>query len=325
MVGTTPENSSTISQSTGARRVRDLLGRLFREKKLGAVGLIIVLVFLLVGIFADVLATHEIYKQSFIKRLQGPSADNWLGTDQFGRDVYSRVVHGARISMLVGISASLLAVAVATFFGLILGYVGGWIDMIAQRVVDAVQAFPWLFLIITVMSLSGPGIVQVIIVLGVPWGIVNIRTVRSVVLSVKEAPYVEAARAAGASTPRILIRHIAPQIVAPMIVLFTISVGGNILAEAAVSFLGFGIPPPQPSWGSMLSLEGRKYMLENPFLAFWPGLCLAIVVFGVNMFGDALRDLLDPRLRGGVGRFDVVTPKALGGFTKRITRGKLAR
>ena len=154
--------------------------------------------------------------------------------------------------------------------------------MIAQRFVDAVQAFPWLFLVITVMSLLGPGMIQVIIVLGVPWGIVNIRTVRSVVLSVKEEPYVEAARAAGASTPRILIRHIAPQIVAPMIVLFTISVGGNILAEAGVSFLGFGIPPPEPSWGSMLSLEGRKYMLESPLLAFWPGLCLAIVVFGVT-------------------------------------------
>jgi peptide/nickel transport system permease protein len=323
MVDTTENKVAVIARRSSIKATREIFSRLFREKKLGAVGLIIVVVFLLVGIFADVIATHEIYKQNFMHRLKGPSADFFLGTDQFGRDVFSRVVHGARISMLVGLSASLLAVAVATFFGLILGYVGGWIDMVAQRVVDAVQAFPWLFLIITVMSLLGPGIIQIIIVLGVPWGIVNIRTVRSVVLSVKEAPYVEAARAAGASTPRILIHHIAPQIVAPMIVLFTISVGGNILAEAGVSFLGFGIPPPQPSWGSMLSLEGRKYMLENPFLAFWPGLCLAIVVFGVNMFGDALRDLLDPRLRGGVGRFDVVAPKALGGFTDRIKRAKM--
>ena len=160
--------------------------------------------------------------------------------------------------MIVGVSASVVAVLVATVFGIILGYVGGWIDLIAQRFVDAVQAFPWLFLIITVMSLLGPGIWQVIIVLGVPWGIVNIRTVRSVVLSVKEAPYVESARAAGASTPRILVLHILPQIVPTMIVLFTISVGGNILAEAAVSFLGFGIPPPQPIWGGSLSMEGLK-------------------------------------------------------------------
>ena len=152
-------------------------------------------------------------------------------------------------------------------FGLLLGYWGGTVDLIAQRVVDAVQSFPWLFLVITVMSLLGPGIVQVIIVLGVPWGIVNIRTVRSVVLSVKETPYVEAARATGASTLRILARHIAPQIVAPMIVLFTVSVGGSIIGEASVSFLGFGIPPPQPSWGSMLSIEGRTYMLQAPLLA----------------------------------------------------------
>ena len=290
--------------------LRQTLSRLFREKKLGAVGLIIVVVFLLVGVFADVLATHGMLDHNVPRRLEGPSADYPLGTDQFGRDVYSRVVHGARISMLVGIAASLVAVVVAAVFGLLLGYFGGAVDLIAQRVVDAVQSFPWLFLVITVMSLLGPGIVQVIIVLGVPWGIINIRTVRSVVLSVKETPYVEAARATGASTLRILARHIAPQIVAPMIVLFTVSVGGSILAEASVSFLGFGIPPPQPSWGSMLSIEGRAYMLEAPLLAFWPGLCLAIVVFGINMFGDALRDLLDPRLRGGIGRFGSEAPPA---------------
>lgn len=317
MTDNTPDTIPTYTQPSGIKIVGQVLKRLFREKKLGAFGLIIVVVFLLIGIFADVLATHDIFDQNFLYRLKGPSADFPLGTDQFGRDVYSRIVLGARISMIVGVSASVVAVLVATVFGIILGYVGGWIDLIAQRFVDAVQAFPWLFLIITVMSLLGPGIWQVIIVLGVPWGIVNIRTVRSVVLSVKEAPYVESARAAGASTPRILVLHILPQIVPTMIVLFTISVGGNILAEAAVSFLGFGIPPPQPSWGGMLSMEGRKYMLEAPLLAFWPGICLAIVVFGVNMFGDALRDLLDPRLRGA-GRIDVVTPKAFGGITNKM-------
>ena len=322
MADAAPVKTKAPARNTRAKRARQLLIRLFREKKLGAVGLVIVVLFLLVGVFADVLATHGIYEQNIFRRLEAPSAEYPLGTDQFGRDVYSRVVKGARISMTVGIAASLVAVAVASVFGLVLGYVGGRVDLIAQRVVDAVQAFPWLFLVITVMSLLGPGIVQVIIVLGVPWGIVNIRTVRSVVLSVKEAPYVEAARAAGASALRILFRHIAPQIVAPMIVLFTISVGGNILAEAAVSFLGFGIPPPQPSWGGMLSIEGRSYMLEAPWLAFWPGLFLALVVFGVNMFGDALRDLLDPRLRGGMGRFDVVTPKLMGEIPRMAARNK---
>ena len=308
MAGTVATQAPAPEQRRGNTLLRQFFSRLFREKKLGALGLIIVVVFLLVGIFADVLATHGMLDHNISRRLEGPSADHPLGTDQFGRDVYSRVVQGARISMIVGIASSLVAVVVASVFGLLLGYWGGTADLIAQRVVDAVQAFPWLFLIITIMSVLGPGIPQVIIVLGVPWGIVNIRTVRSVVLSVKETPYVEAARAAGANTLRILARHIAPQIVAPMIVLFTVSVGGNIIGEASVSFLGFGIPPPQPSWGSMLSIEGRTYMLQAPLLAFWPGLCLAIVVYGINMFGDALRDLLDPRLRGGIGRFGAETP-----------------
>ena len=286
------------AQRAPASLLRQTLSRLFREKKLGAVGLIIVVLFLLVGIFADVLATHDMFEQNVPRRLEGPSSDYPLGTDQFGRDVYSRVVQGARISMLVGIAASLVAVAVATVFGLLLGYFGGVADLIGQRVVDAVQAFPWLFLIITVMSLLGPGIPQVIIVLGVPWGIVNIRTVRSVVLSVKETPYVEAARATGAGTLRILARHVAPQLVAPMIVLFTVSVGGNILAEASVSFLGFGIPPPTPSWGGMLSGTGRAFMFDAPWMVIWPGLALATVVYAINMFGDAVRDLLDPKLRG---------------------------
>ena len=308
MAGTVATQAPAPEQRRGTTLLRQFFSRLFREKKLGALGLIIVVVFLLVGIFADVLATHGMLDHNISRRLEGPSADHPLGTDQFGRDVYSRVVQGARISMIVGIASSLVAVVVASVFGLLLGYWGGTADLIAQRVVDAVQAFPWLFLIITIMSVLGPGIPQVIIVLGVPWGIVNIRTVRSVVLSVKETPYVEAARAAGANTLRILARHIAPQIVAPMIVLFTVSVGGNIIGEASVSFLGFGIPPPQPSWGSMLSIEGRTYMLQAPLLAFWPGLCLAIVVYGINMFGDALRDLLDPRLRGGIGRFGAEAP-----------------
>ena len=297
MTDNTPNTIPAYTQPSGIKIVGQILTRLFREKKLGAFGLIIVVVFLLIGIFADVLATHDIFDQNFLYRLKGPSADFPLGTDQFGRDVYSRIVLGARISMIVGVSASVVAVLVATVFGIILGYVGGWIDLIAQRFVDAVQAFPWLFLIITVMSLLGPGIWQVIIVLGVPWGIVNIRTVRSVVLSVKEAPYVESARAAGASTPRILVLHILPQIVPTMIVLFTMSVGGNILAEAAVSFLGFGIPPPQPSWGGMLALEGRRYLENAPWLAIAPGVAISIAVLAVNMLGDALRDVLDPRLR----------------------------
>jgi len=280
-----------------------LLRRFAREKRIGAISGILVLLFLLVGIFADLLAPYGLRDQELSRRLLPPSAEWPLGTDQFGRDQLSRVIHGARVSMVVGIASSALTIVVAMALGLLCGYWGGAFDLIVQRFVDAWLTFPWLFIVLTVMSILGPGLLQVILVLGISSGIGNTRTVRSVVLSVREAMYVQSARAVGAATFRILWRHIAPELIAPMIVLFTVSLGGNIIAEATLSFLGYGIPPPQPSWGGMLSIEGRQYMLQAPWLAFWPGLCLALVVYGANMFGDALRDLLDPRLRGGAGRF----------------------
>ena len=289
--------------ATRQHRLWELLRRFAREKRIGAISGILVLLFLLVGIFADLLAPYGLRDQDLSRRLLPPSAEWPLGTDQFGRDQLSRVIHGARVSMVVGIASSALTIVVAMALGLLCGYWGGAFDLIVQRFVDAWLTFPWLFIVLTVMSILGPGLLQVILVLGISSGIGNTRTVRSVVLSVREAMYVQSARAVGAATFRILWRHIAPELIAPMIVLFTVSLGGNIIAEATLSFLGYGIPPPQPSWGGMLSIEGRQYMLQAPWLAFWPGLCLALVVYGANMFGDALRDLLDPRLRGGAGRF----------------------
>ena len=289
--------------ATRQHRIWELLRRFAREKRIGAISGILVLLFLLVGIFADLLAPYGLRDQELSRRLLPPSAEWPLGTDQFGRDQLSRVIHGARVSMVVGIASSALTIVVAMALGLLYGYWGGAFDLIVQRFVDAWLTFPWLFIVLTVMSILGPGLLQVILVLGISSGIGNTRTVRSVVLSVREAMYVQSARAVGAATFRILWRHIAPELIAPMIVLFTVSLGGNIIAEATLSFLGYGIPPPQPSWGGMLSIEGRQYMLQAPWLAFWPGLCLALVVYGANMFGDALRDLLDPRLRGGAGRF----------------------
>ena len=289
--------------ATRQHQIWELLRRFAREKRIGAISGILVLLFLLVGIFADLLAPYGLRDQELSRRLLPPSAEWPLGTDQFGRDQLSRVIHGARVSMVVGIASSALTIVVAMALGLLCGYWGGAFDLIVQRFVDAWLTFPWLFIVLTVMSILGPGLLQVILVLGISSGIGNTRTVRSVVLSVREAMYVQSARAVGAATFRILWRHIAPELIAPMIVLFTVSLGGNIIAEATLSFLGYGIPPPQPSWGGMLSIEGRQYMLQAPWLAFWPGLCLALVVYGANMFGDALRDLLDPRLRGGAGRF----------------------
>ena len=289
--------------------LRDFLLRLFRDKKIGATGLVIVLVFLIVGVFADVLAPYGMLDRQLANRLSPPSREFILGTDQFGRDLLSRIIYGAPISMIVGLGSSGLLVAISTLLGLLSGYLGGRFDLIVQRFVDAILSFPPLFIILTVMAVLRPGMVSIIVIIGTWWGIANTRTVRSVVLSVKESAYVEAARAIGCPMWRILWRHILPELVAPTIVIFTTSLGAAILMEATISFLGFGIPPPQPSWGGMLSLEGRQYMLQAPWLGLWPGVCVAVVVYGINMFGDAARDLLDPRLRGRTGRFGTSTVK----------------
>ena len=278
--------------------LRNFLSRLFREKKLGALGLIIVTLFLLVGIFADLLAPHELRKRKLLHRLQGPSMQYPLGTDHLGRDQLTRIIYGAQVSMVVGLSATAIGLVVALSIGLFSGFLGGKFDLIVQRFVDAWLTFPWLFIVLTIMSILGQGILQMILVLGAFTGIGNIRMVRGVVMTIKENDYVMAAKAMGCSTWRILIKHILPQIWPPIIVVFTVNVGAVMLSEATISFLGFGIAPPQPSWGSMLSMEGRKYMETAPLLALLPGFCLAIVVYGINMFGDAMRDLLDPRLRG---------------------------
>ena len=288
---------------TGRHFFRDLVKRLFKEKPVGAFGAIVTLLLLLVGIFADLLAPYgmnEINRGSF---LVAPSADFLLGTDNLGRDILSRVIFGARISIVVGLTASGIATLGATLIGLISGYLGGKVDMLIQRVVDAVMAIPGLILLLVIMAMVGPGMWQIIIVLGLRWAITSSRIIRSAVIGVKENAYQHAAIAIGSRTPHILWRHILPNVMAPIIVIFSIQIPGIILTEASLSFLGLGIPPPDPSWGGMLGGSGRRYMFLAPWMVIWPGLALALVVYGVNMFGDAMRDLLDPRLRGGIGRF----------------------
>ncbi len=298
----------------------DLLIRLWREKPLGTVGAFIVLILLLVGIFANFLAPFG-YNDGFAvtgaARLESSSWQFWMGTDQNGRDVLSRIVYGARISMYVGLGVSVLSTIISAFIGLISGYFGGKTDLIIQRFVDAWMCFPGMFVMLTLMALLGPGILQVILVLGILYGITGSRTVRSAVISIKGNVYLEAARAIGAPSGSILIRHVLPNIMAPLIIVFTSRMGAAILAEASISFLGFGIPEPYPSWGGMLS-RSRSYMENALHLAIWPGLALSIVVYGINMFGDAIRDLLDPRLRGGLGRYSGTTKKLPKQIAKRL-------
>jgi len=283
--------------------IADLFIRLVREKPLGTVGAVIVLILLLAGIFADLLAPYGFNEIYVADRLAPPSGSNILGADNLGRDLLSRIIYGARISMFVSLGASFLSMVISTLIGIISGYLGGKSDIVIQRFVDAWMCFPPLFIILTIMAIVGPGLIQVILVLGVLYGIGGSRIVRGAVISIKENVYVEAAKSIGCPTGIMLFRHILPNVMAPIIILFTTRMGAAIIAEASISFLGFGIPPPTPSWGGMLSESGRRLMLRAPWMAIWPGLSLSVVVYGINMFGDALRDLLDPRLRGGLGRY----------------------
>ena len=289
--------------AAGQAGLRKFFARLVREQPLGTAGGIVILLLVLVSIFADSLAPYRYEEIHLRDRLQAPTAAYLLGTDHIGRDLLSRLIHGARLSLTVGLAATVLTVVVAVLIGGTTGFIGGRLDLVTQRFVDAWMAFPGLLLLLTIMSIAGRGMLQIIVVLGVSGGIPASRVVRGAVLGVKENAYFQAAQAIGSSRRRSLLRHVLPNIAAPIIIIFSINVGGVIMSEAALSFLGFGLPPDIPSWGGMLSREGRQYMEIAPHLALWPGLCLTVVVYSLNMFGDAVRDLLDPRLRGRLGRY----------------------
>ncbi|MBU4610657.1 ABC transporter permease [Achromobacter sp. GG226] len=272
--------------------------RLFRDKPLGAFGAVVFVLFLLCGAFADILAPYGLNQISPLNRLKPPSWEYPFGTDFLGRDMLSRTLFGAQLSVIVGVSAAVLATVVSVVIGVVSGYAGGRRDMVTQRFVDAWMSFPDLVILIVIVSVFGPGMPQIIIALGLLMGIGGSRIIRSAVISVRENMYVHAAKSLGASTGRILWRHILPNIMPPIIILFTTRVGAAILAESGLSFLGLGVPPPAPTWGGMLSGSGRSYLFQAPWLAIVPGLCLTLVVYSINVFGDALRDLLDPRMRG---------------------------
>jgi peptide/nickel transport system permease protein len=272
--------------------------RVTRRKPLGAFGGLIVLLMLITAIFAESIAPFHYNKTHVRDRLKPPSATYILGTDNLGRDIFSRIVYGARISMIVSLSSVFIGIVLATVVGTTSGYFGGAFDILVQRVVDAWQAFPGLIVLLSIMAVVGSGIINLTIALGVLVAAGTSRVIRSATLSVKEHSYIEAARAVGASHWRILLRYILPNVMAPIIIAATVTLGFVILAEASLSFLGFGVPPPYPSWGLMLNGSGRVFMLRAPWMALWPGIAVSLAVFGFNMLGDALRDVLDPRLRG---------------------------
>ncbi len=270
-----------------------------KRRPLGGVSGIVILVLVVVALFAPQVARTDPMAQHAGRILEASSWEFWMGTDHLGRDVYSRLVHGARGSIIVGFSAVALGTIGGSLIGLVSGYQGGRFDLYVQRGVDAWIAFPGLVLILVLVSMLGPSLINVAIAIGIGTIPGTSRVVRSAVLSAKENEYVLAAYAVGASRMRIGARHILPNVMAPIIIVSTVSLGTAILAEASLSFLGLGVPPPAPTWGGMLSREGREFMIIQPMLALWPGVAITTVVMAFNLFGDALRDVWDPRLRGG--------------------------
>ena len=265
---------------------------------LGTVGLVIMVLFVWVALSADLIGRYDPLSVDSAHRLASPDWRHWLGTDSFGRDVWSRIVHGARISLAVGIGSTTLGASIGVMVGLTSGYLSGWVDLVFQRVTDMLQALPLLVLALVMTAALGPSLPNVIIAIAIPLIPTVARVIRANTLALREQPFVEAAKSIGMSEVRIALRHVLPNTLAPLIVLATAQLGSTILTEASLSFLGLGIPEPYPSWGRMLSESAAEYVRVAPWLVIFPGVAISLAVFGTNLFGDALRDILDPRQRG---------------------------
>jgi peptide/nickel transport system permease protein len=274
------------------------LKRFAVNKPLAAFSLAMIVGLLLVAIFAPQIARYPYDQPHVSDRLQGPSATYWLGTDGLGRDTFSRIVYGARVSALVSFGAVAIGTLIAGTIGVVTGYYGGRIDMVAQRFVDTWMSLPGLVLAISIIAITEPGIPPLIITLAVVGAGGGSRIFRSATLAIRANVYMLAAQSLGAGHLRVMLRYVLPNILPTMIVLATVQLGSTILVESSLSFLGYGVPPPYPSWGAMLNTSTRAHMLQAPLLSVWPGLAITLTVFCFNMLGDGLRDVLDPRLRG---------------------------
>ena len=281
-----------------ASGLRSAVRRFARTSRMGAVAMVFLLLLVLVALFADLTAPYHPLEADFRALRHGPSLTHWLGTDNLGRDVLSRLIHGARASLLVAFVSTILGKVIGLSWGVLTGYLGGSFDLISQRVIDVLLAFPGIILAMLLLAALGGGIDTVIIAITLLSIAGTVRVIRAVVLSIKEMAYVEAARSVGAPSLRIMFRHVSPQCLAPLLVLFSASLGSAIFAEAALSFLGLGIPQPMPSWGNMLGGILADQFRPKWWLVVFPGVTISLTVLAFNLIGDALRDYLDPKLRG---------------------------
>lgn len=282
-----------LAEQTWGGVAKDLI----RRQPLGALGGLVVILMIAAALFAPQIATHDPEINDFGAMLEAPSLAHIFGTDEFGRDIYSRIVHGARTAMLVGFTAAICGSTIGLLIGVTSAYFGGWVDIIVQRVVDVLIAFPSIILALAIVIILGRGVGPVIIAITIPMIPTCARVVRSSALAVREIPYVDAARAMGFGHARIVLRHISPNIMAPYLIMLTTFLGQAILAEASLSYLGLGVQEPTPAWGLMLKSGAEEYAESAPWAVIFPGVAITLAVFGFNLFGDAMRDVLDPKLR----------------------------
>ena len=296
--GTVGRQEATLEYRPKKTSFLAWLIRTIRRKPLGAFGAVLVVFILSIAVFAGVLQNFDPIVPHYSDRLINSNSTYWMGTDQFGRDLYSRLLHGTRISMLVGFSAITIASVGGGITGIIVGYRGGALDLMVQRIVDVLMAFPTIIMAMVVVTALGTSLLTFIFAIALVQSPNISRITRSVTLSIKERGYIDAAKAIGVSEPRLILRNILPNTVSPWIVMATAELGTAILTESTLSFLGIGIQEPNASLGTMLSGAAQQYRNEAPWMVIWPGVAISIAVFGLNIFGDAIRDLLDPRQRG---------------------------
>lgn len=293
--------SATVMASDDALPTRQTLvsrmATFCKRQKLGTFGLVLVLLMTFAGLTAELIAPYNPTSNNFDAMTEAPSWAHWLGTDQYGRDLLSRIIYGARTALIVGLSSALVGGVLGLVLGVGSAYFGGKIDLILQRIFDVIMAFPLIILALAVVSIFGTGVQNVIVAITIPLIPRCARVVRSSALAIREVPYVDAARACGYGHVRIIMRHMAPNVMAPFLIMITAFVGQAILAEASLSYLGLGVQEPVPAWGLMLQGGAEEYASTAPWIAIFPGLAIMLSVLGINLFGDALRDALDPKLR----------------------------